>query len=357
MSDDIKDVQSGEELDLSKLAPFLQEQIEGFGATISVKQFGAGHSNLTYLLRDEDNGREVVLRRPPHGAQIKSGHDMQREYEVLTALAPHWSKAPKPLAINKDGAILGAPFYVMERVEGVILRGPKPRNVELPEQTMSRVCEALLDTFIEIHSLDLDEIGLAEFGRPEGYIARQISGWTRRWKAAKTDDIAQIDDAVTWLNEHMPREPKGALIHNDFKYDNLILDPQELGSVRAVLDWEMATLGDPMMDLGTSLAYWVEPGDSPVLQQLRFGPTTLPGNYTRQQLVDRYGELTGRDTSEALFYYVYGLFKVAVVGQQIYARYKKGHTKDERFAGLIFAVQALGQAAADAIAAQSISAT
>ncbi len=357
MAHDIRDVRAGEELDLSTLLPYLQSQIEDFGDTLRIQQFGAGHSNLTYLLKNAHQDTEYVLRRPPHGAQIKSGHDMQREYDVIHKLAPHWPRVPRPVLMCTDTAILGAPFYLMERVEGVILRGPKPRGVELPEPVMTDVCNALVETLVEIHDIDLDAVGLREFGRPKGYIERQISGWTRRWQAAKTDQIDEIEQAATWLAEHMPTEQPGTLIHNDFKYDNLILDSQDLSNVRAVLDWEMATLGDPLMDLGTTLAYWVEPDDSPVLQQLRFGPTTLPGNFTREQLVARYSELTGRDTSDALFYYVYGLFKVAVVGQQIYARYKKGLTKDERFAGLIFAVQALGQTATQAIKSGVISAS
>lgn len=354
--DNARDVRKGEELDVATLTPYLNEHIEEFGSQLSIKQFRSGHSNLTYLIEDGAHPSGFVLRRPPFGAQVKSGHDMSREYNVMAHLYPHWPKVPKPYVLCEDDDVLGAPFYVMERVVGVILRGSDPKGVDLGEQNMARVCDAFIDTLVEIHALDINEVGLADFGKPEGYIERQITGWTRRWHKAKTDEVEVIEEVAAWLAQNMPEDGAPAVIHNDFKYDNLVLDPDDLSKVRAVLDWEMATIGDPLMDLGSALAYWVEPTDSFVLQQLRFGPTTKPGNLTRQQLVDRYADRSGRDVSNFLFYYVYGLFKVAVVAQQIYYRYKHGFTQDQRFAGLLFAVQALGEAASQAIESGKISA-
>ena len=349
MQEDLREARAGEELPLEQLNTYLTRRFEGFDPIIEVKQFGAGHSNLTYLLKS--SGEQYVLRRPPHGVKIKGGHDMSREYTVLRALHARWPKAPRPYMLCEDESVLGAPFYMMERAEGVILRGAAPAEVALPEEIMRQVCEALVETLAEIHGLDVEVLGLSEFGRPQGYVRRQIEGWTRRYALARTDTIPSMERAAEWLAGKLEaiEEQPATLIHNDFKYDNLILDPQNLSQVRAVLDWEMATVGDPLMDLGTMLAYWVEPTDSPVLRQLGFGPTALPGNMTRDEIVRRYGELTGRDIEDALFYYVYGLFKVAVVGQQIYARYKSGLTQDERFKGLIFAVKALGDRAVEAV--------
>lgn len=358
--DDIREVRQGEELDLEKLVPYLQEHIEDFGSHVQVKQFGAGHSNLTYLVEHAPHAgaptSDLVLRRPPWGAEsIATGHDMGREFGVLSRLHPVWDRVPEPILFCEDRTVIGAPFYVMERVDGEILRGPKPAALRGAEPTqVASICEALVSTLAEIHTIDLDAAGLADFGKPEGYIARQVTGWTKRWQRARTGDVPAVEAVATWLASHMPEPQRASLIHNDFKYDNLVLDPEDLSEVRAVLDWEMATIGDPLMDLGTSLAYWVEASDPAPLQHLRFGPTTLEGNDTRAELVERYAARTGLDTSNILFYYAYGLFKVAVVAEQIYARYKKGLTRDERFAGLHVAVQTLGEAAKKAIDTDTI---
>ena len=347
------EVREGEELDMSRLEPFLRERIEGLGEELTVKQFPSGHSNLTYLI--EDGARGYVLRRPPHGAQVKTGHDMGREWRFLSALHPVWPKVPEPIAMCEDDEVLGAPFYVMERVDGVILRGSKPRVEGLDEATMSTACDALVRGLAEINSVDLESTGLGEMGKPEGYVERQVTGWGKRWGKARTDAIDGIDAAATWLTEHAPSEQAPGLIHNDYKYDNVLFAPGDFSNITGVLDWEMATIGDPLMDLGTTLAYWVEPEDGFVIQKMAFGPTAKPGNLDRQGVVDRYAELTDRDVSDALFYYVFGLFKVAVIGQQIYYRYKHGYTKDERFGQLIFAVQALGEVAQKAMSTGRLS--
>ena len=324
----------GEELHRDQLIPYLQSHLATLQGDLVIEQFLAGHSNLTYLIKGPQ--AEVVLRRPPFGSTVRSGHDMEREFHVLTALAEVGARAPAPLLLCEDESVIGAPFYVMERVPGVILRGAEPGGGALDADAMNRVCEQLVRTMVEVHKVDLEAAGLGSFGKPEGYVARQVAGWSQRWLSATTDPIREMDEVAHWLAQHQPASGAPTLIHNDFKIDNLVLSPT-LSSVRAVLDWEMATVGESLMDVGTALAYWVEPGDSEKLRQMRFGPTTRPGAWSRQQLVDQYALLSGRDTSQMLFYYVFGLFKVAVVGQQIYYRYKHGHTKDERFAGLIVA--------------------
>lgn len=345
--DSARPIRDGEALDMAILEPYLREHIEDLGQNLTVQQFPSGHSNLTYLI--DDGQRSYVLRRPPFGAQVKSGHDMGREFRMINALYPTWPKVPRPYLFCEDDSIIGAPFYLMERVVGVILRGDQPKHVELPEDTMSAVCDALVQTFVEIHQVDLEATGLDKVGRPEGYVQRQVDGWIKRYNKAKTDEIDSVAFLGKWLQENQPPSGPATLIHNDYKYDNLILNVDDLTDVKAVLDWEMATVGDPLMDLGTALGYWVEATDDPVLQMLKFGPTALPGNLTRAQLVTRYAELSGRDVSDALFYYVFGLFKICGIAQQIYYRFKHGYTKDPRFAGLIFAVNALGEAGKTAI--------
>jgi aminoglycoside phosphotransferase (APT) family kinase protein len=214
---------------------------------------------------------------------------------------------------------------------------------------MRGICEALVDGLVDLHAVDLGGTGLSDFGHPEGYVERQVSGWTGRYFKARTDDLPEVEAAAAWLGEHRPPESGAALIHGDYKYDNLVLDPDDLGRVVAILDWEMATVGDPLMDLGTSLGYWVDPDDAAEIRMLPVGPTLMPGNLSRRQVVERYAERSGRDPGNALFYYVYGLFKVAVIAQQIYKRFKTGHTKDPRFAMMIAGVRLLGRQAARAI--------
>lgn len=347
------DVREGEELDEDALVTWLANHLSDFDGDLEVLQFPAGHSNLTYLVRLDDD--EYVLRRPPHGVHVDSGHDMAREWKVLSALDDVYDKGPRPVAFCDDDSILGAPFYLMERVEGVILRGADPDVPELEADTMGALSESFVDELAALHGLDWRAAGLDDFGRPDGYLDRQVDGWIDRYEQSQTDDIDQMDAAAAWMREHKPDAEAGAaLIHNDYKYDNLVLDPWDYSKIRAILDWEMATIGDPLMDLGTTLAYWVEPDDPEVLQQLQFGPTAKPGNFTRRELVDYYADVSGRDVSNILFYYVYGLYKVAVIGQQIYYRFRQGHTDDPRFAALIHAVRALAVTAERAIDRGSI---
>ncbi len=346
-----KNIRTGEELDTEKLGAYLRAQLSLEGK-LQIKQFPGGFSNLTYMLQMGEH--EMVLRRPPFGANIKSAHDMNREYTILSKLNPVYAKAPKPLLYTDDESIIGAEFYLMERVRGVILRPTMPKAMRPERGIMRQISESLVDALVELHAIDLDEAGLSDFGRPTGYVNRQISGWTRRWQRSMTDEVPAMDEAAKWLADNQPPETGATLIHNDFKYDNFVLDSADWRNIIAVLDWEMATVGDPLMDLGTSLSYWIEATDPPTIQMLNLSPTTLPGNLTRRQIVDRYTEKSGRSVDNIVFYYVYGAFKLGVIVQQIYQRWKLGYTKDVRFAGLLEAVKACGLIATEAIEAGEI---
>ena len=352
MIDQPTTVRTGEELNLGGLADYLTQHLANAKGPLVVEQFPSGYSNLTYLLRLGE--QELVLRRPPFGANIKSAHDMGREYKVLTGLRRVYTKVPRPLLYCEDEAVIGAPFYVMERVRGMVLRAQPPKEVALTPAIMTRLSEQAIDTLAELHGLDVAAAGLADLGRPQGYVERQISGWTRRYRASQTDEVPTLEQIMSWLAQNLPGDSGASLIHNDFKYDNLILDPADLTKVIAVLDWEMCTLGDPLMDLGTTLGYWIEANDPPALIGM-FGLTALPGNLTRQQVLDRYKIASGREVKQPLFYYVYGLFKIAVIIQQIYARYRQGHTQDTRFAKLDQVVRDCGQLAVLALAKDRIS--
>jgi len=332
-----------EALDLERLAPYLQQALGLPGAPVEVQQFPGGHSNLTYLVRVGE--RELVLRRPPFGAQVRTAHDMEREFTILSRLAPVYPLAPRPVLLA-DEAVLGARFYLMERVPGVILRSRLPAGLELEPTLARRLSAAAADTLAGLHALDIDASGLAELGHPEGYVRRQVEGWTRRYDAARTDDIPAMAAVAAGLAADLPASGPPTLIHNDFKYDNLVLDPDDLTRVRGVLDWEMATIGDPLMDLGTALCYWVEADDPPELRALAFGPTAAPGSYTRQAFAEHYARVTGRSLARLAFYRAFGLFKTAVVAQQIYLRFVRGHTTDPRFAMMIHGVRALATQAA-----------
>src|SRR5215467_5498826 len=284
-------VRQGEELPLDRLLEYLNEHID------AIEQFPSGFSNLTYLIRAGD--RELVLRRPPIGAKIKTAHDMSREYRILSHLYPIYRKVPRPLLFCEDESILGAPFYVMERVSGIILRAKPPADIELTPTLMRTLSETFIGNLAEIHEIDYEAAGLGELGSPQGYVERQVAGWTKRYYNARTDDVPAIERLAEWLHQNQPADSvKASLIHNDYKYDNLVLAPDDLGRVVAVLDWEMATIGDPLMDFGTSLGYWVETTDPEEWQRYGFGLTSLPGSFTRTELLEHYSRRTERVISE-----------------------------------------------------------
>jgi len=353
-SDDTIDARPGEDVDPHVLRMWLNRERPALvpaGARIEVRQFPAGFSNLTYriTIQSEDGTRAYVLRRPPRGVKGGIAHDMAREFGILSALHPLGVPVPKPVARCDDAELIGAPFYLMEFVDGVILRGSTPKELPLDPAALKLTMAALSNTFVEtlaqLHAVDVRSEPLAALGRPDGYVLRQVQGWTRRWHASRTEDVPDIEAVAHWLAAHIPPEHGATLIHNDFKFDNLVLDRATQRRVIAILDWEMATLGDPLMDLGTSLAYWVEAADAPIFRSLGLGVTALPGSFTRAQVVQAYGEATGRDVSNAAYYYAFGLFKVAVIAQQIFARHVQGLTSDPRFAGLGRVVAALGESA------------
>jgi aminoglycoside phosphotransferase (APT) family kinase protein len=355
MSDHIdraKEVRKGEEVDVEALAGFLQEELGIATDDLELKQFPGGHSNLTYLVKVA--GKEYVMRRPPFGSKVKKAHDMGREHRVLSALSAVRDWAPKPVAFCNDEAVIGADFYLMERVKGVILRRQVPEGVTLDESMAKRLCETLIDVLVDLHSLDHEAVGLGDLGRPEGFVERQVTGWAKRYEASKTDEIPQMPKVAAWLADNMPTSPPPCIIHNDYKFDNVVYDSTKFERIVGVLDWEMATVGDPLMDLGTVLCYWVEAGDHEGLKNLSFAPTMLPGMYTRREIADRYAEKTGRDLEQIVFYFTFGLYKTAVVLQQIYYRWKQGLTKDPRFGGLIMGVKLLAEAAEGAIAKGSL---
>lgn len=325
-------VRAGEELDLSRLEPFLRSHFPDATGTLSVAQFPSGHSNLTYRVRLGD--RQVVLRRPPFGSKVKTAHDMSREYCVLSKLHFVYPQAPKALVYCEDPSVLGCPFFVMERVQGIILRRDPPEGLGTTAETARQLSEVFIDNLARLHGLDYAAIGLADLGKPQGYLGRQVEGWIARYHGSRTHNLPEVERISVWQNERRPLEASYALIHNDYKYDNVVLDPTDVTRIVGVLDWEMCTIGDPLTDLGTALAYWVDPQDPEELQHIRWGPTTLPGTLTRAELVRRYAYTTGRDVSNMVFYRVLALFKVAVIIQQIYYRYQQGLTKDARFASL-----------------------
>ena len=343
--DTARTVRAGEEVNPEALERYFSVHVpELAGHPVEVLQFPGGHSNLTYLLRVGD--REVVMRRPPFGTKVKSAHDMGREHRILTALTESYSRAPKPLAYCEDTSVIGAPFYLMERLKGIILRNQAPAGFNLSKDQLRLLCEHLVDALAELHALDYRALGLGDLGKPEGYVQRQVEGWTKRYHDSQTDDVPVVDRVATWLQTHQPKDSGAALIHNDFKFDNVVLDADDPTRIVGILDWEMSTLGDPLMDLGTFISYWVEASDEPIMQFFRGGPSDAPGALTRREIIERYSLRTGREVVAPHFYYAFGLFKTAVVIQQIYYRYKHGLTKDERFAAFGVGMVALCEQAA-----------
>lgn len=346
--DGTRPVRDGEQLDLVALDAYLAEHLPTLVGPLTIEQFPSGYSNLTYLLRKGDT--ELVLRRPPAAVQVRSGHDMAREHRVLAGLQGVYPLAPRPLAYCDDASVLGAPFYVMERRRGIILRRRLPDGSSLPPATLRAMCESLVVELAALHAVDLKAAGLSDLGRPEGYVRRQVEGWIERFSRAKTSDVPDIERLGAWLQERIPEGGEGTLVHNDYKLDNVMLDPADPTRIVAVLDWELCTVGDPLMDLGTTLGYWVQQDDDPRWQAMGFGPTNAPGAMTRRELAERYAERTGRDVSNMLFYYCFALLKIAGIVQQIYYRWAKGHTKDPRFSTLDQVVLALGATGMQAIA-------
>ena len=330
LQDQTTPVRTGEELDLARLEPFLCSQFPNESGALIVRQYPSGHSNLTYSV--QLGSREMVLRRPPFGSKVKTAHDMGREFRVLSKLHAHYTPAPQVLLFCGDDSVLGAPFYLMEPIHGLILRRDVPSGLQFSPEVARCVSESFLDNLALLHSLDYNAIGLADLGKPQGYLERQVRGWIERYHGSKTHEIPEVEPISNWVQQHMPASSATALIHNDYKYDNVVLAPNDLTKIISVFDWEMCTIGDPLTDLATTLAYWIDVGDTPEMLETRWGPTTYPGSLTRAQLAKRYADKTGRDVSNMAFYLAFARFKLAVIVQQIYFRYHQGLTHDERFA-------------------------
>ncbi len=329
----------GEEIDIAALAAYLRGKLEGAEEGIVVEQFPGGHSNLTYLLRA--GGREYVLRRPPLGPVAPKAHDMAREYSVLRAVHPVFPPAPEVFLLCEDTAVIGAIFFIMQRRHGIVLRREIPAELAGVPRLGQRVSQAFVDCLAALHKVDAAATFL---GKPAGFLERQVRGWADRWERAKTEDIPAMTSLIRWLVDRLPESGPPTLVHNDYKLDNLMLDANDPGRVEAVLDWEMTTVGDPLVDLGCALCYWPQSGDPPSRSEAISDITTKPGWYTRAQIVDEYARQTGRDVSRVPYYEVFGIFKVAVILEQIYFRYWRGQTRDERFAVLHARVHGLIQA-------------
>lgn len=340
--DQAQSVREGEELDLNVLREYLRPVLGGLVDDLQVKQFPGGYSNLTYLLSSGD--QKWVLRRPPFGSKVKSAHDMGREFTVLTALEKVFPYAPKPIHFCDDHNVLGCDFYLMSYIEGLVIRREYPEGLALSPEQVRQQFFTLFDVLGELHSVDLVKAGLDNFGKPEGYVTRQLEGWSKRYVNAMTADAPDFAPVIDWLRDKKPGESGVVgVIHNDYKLDNVIWSQNDPMKLIGVLDWEMATVGDPLMDLGCTLGYWAEAGDPDFFRQYRAMPSDAPGAPTRAEIVARFSERTGINVDNMDFYFCFGLFRLAGIGQQIYYRYAQGLTKDARFARLIEKVHSLRQ--------------
>jgi aminoglycoside phosphotransferase (APT) family kinase protein len=338
-------VRADDAVDVAAVARWLHEHAADAAVpegTPELRQFTGGASNLTYLLRWP--GRELVLRRPPSGSKARGAHDMGREYLIQQALGPVYPHVARMVALCRDKSVLGSQFYVMERLDGVILR--KDLTLELTPEAASRLCDQAWTALVRLHEVDVSAVpDLAGLGRGEGYVARQVAGWAGRLSRAATDDLGDWDDLTSWLDVHQPADAGRCLIHNDWRFDNLVLDPAADLRVTGVLDWEMATVGGPLMDLGGASAYWIQADDDPFFRELRRQPTTTPGMWTRRQVVDWYCARRGLviDPAGWRFYEAFGLFRLAVILQQIWYRFVHGQTSNPAYAGFGEAVRYLEQ--------------
>ena len=327
---DTIEVRSDERFDEARLAEYLRSKLPGSENPLCVRQFGGGAANLTYLL---DYGtHEYVLRRPPLGPVAKSAHDMAREYKVLSVLHRAFPYAPRAFLFCEDPTFIGADFFVMERQHGVVVRRKLPAAFAHLPDAPRQMSGAMVDALAQLHAVDYAALGLADLGKPEGFVERQIEGWYKRWQAAKEKELPEMDSIYQWLKENLPPSTGFSLVHNDYKLDNVMLASDDPGQLVAIFDWDMCTLGDPLSDLGALLCYWTEPTDPPYFQDMAMMPTGDLGFMTRQELVERYAEQSGRSVHNIDFYHTLGLFRLVVIIAQIYIRYARGQTKDERFA-------------------------
>ena len=351
MQGDTREVRATEQLDWTKLADYLRWHLDGqpipgldLARPMEVSQFPGGHSNLTYLVRF--GGAELVLRRPPLGPVPRKAHDMAREYRWLAAVHPLFPLAPRPYVLCEDAAVIGSVFYVMERRRGIVVRADEPLGLKDHPEARRRLSESLIDTLADLHALDVTSPPLSELGKPVGFVERQVRGWTERWEGSRLEAVPEMESLSAWLVKHLPPEPaQPGIVHGDFKLDNILLDPLDIGRLVAIFDWEMAALGDPLVDLGIVLAYW-SPTAPPEQRDALTTVTHRPGYFTHDEVIERYAQRSGRDVSGIRFFETFALFKIAVVIQQIYYRFIKGQTDDQRFAKFGDRVLYLARAAA-----------
>jgi aminoglycoside phosphotransferase (APT) family kinase protein len=345
---DTAPVRPGEELDATALAGYLRERLGGASPAVEVEQFPNGHSNLVYLIRA--GGREFVLRRPPLGPVAPKAHDMAREYRVLDAVHPHFPEAPRVFLLCEDPAVIGGAFFLMERRRGIVIRDAMPPELSAIPGYPRLVSEAFIDCLVRLHAIDVSREKLRTLGKPEGFLERQVRGWAERWRHAKTEELPEMEHVIRWLADRIPPSTEATLVHNDYKLDNVMMHPAG-DCVEAVLDWEMTTLGDPLADLGLTMCYWAWVG---TMKQEDPDPatpviTSQAGWYTRDQFLQRYARQTRRDVSRVGYYEVLGVFKLAVILQQIYYRFHLGQTQDARFRNFDRRVRALARLAGSLI--------
>ncbi|OJF10507.1 phosphotransferase family protein [Couchioplanes caeruleus] len=333
MSD--REVRDEDAFDTRAMAAWLAANATAAGIDLTavpeVRQFSGGVSNLTYLLRYP--GGDLVLRRPPKGNHVKGAHDMAREHRIQTQLARHLPYVPRTVALCEDTSVIGTPFYVMQRLDGPIPRKELPAGVPLDREQTAALCRNVIDLLADLHSVDVAATGLGDLGKGGGYVARQVAGWSERYRKARTRNVGSFETVMRWLDEHQPGDRPHTLVHNDFRFDNVVLDRADPTRPIGLLDWELATVGDPLVDLANALGYWVQPGDGPMLRLFRRQPTHLPGMMTREQVVAHYCARTGATVTHAewAWYQVFGLFRVAVIAQQVYQRYLSGQTTNKKF--------------------------
>jgi aminoglycoside phosphotransferase (APT) family kinase protein len=349
METDARDVRPGEQLDWPRLVAWLRERlpschIPGLDASVepNVAQFPGGHSNLTYLVRFGNT--DIVVRRPPFGPVPPTAHDMAREFRWLSAMHAVFPLAPQPYLLCEDTDVIGCVFYAMERRRGVVVRTEEPPALANPA-ARRRLSAAMIDTLADLHAIDVAANGLSGLGKPAGFVERQVRGWSERWHRSQTTTLAEMDALANWLREHLPADPTPAIVHGDFKLDNVMLDPGDVGRIVAVFDWEMSALGDPLVDVGIVLAYW-SPTAPPSQRDALTTVIDRPGYFTKQEIVERYAARSRRDLSGIRFYEIFAVFKIAVVIQQIYFRFVQGQTTDARFASFGARVEFLAQHAA-----------
>jgi aminoglycoside phosphotransferase (APT) family kinase protein len=335
-------VRAGEELDWPALDKTLKEAVPHLRGEPEVSQFAGGNSNLTYRLKYEND--DLVVRRPPFGTKARSAHSMIREYRIMSELKPVYPYVPDTLYYSDDESIIGSEFFVMRKVEGQLIKEILPPEWNFTEHDTRRLCIGFWEKLVQLHQVDYAAAGLGDFGKPQGYVERQVLGWNRRFERVITPDVDDFSGVRQWLEASLPEESgRHSVLHGDYRIDNVVLDKDDPCRILALLDWEICALGDPLMDLGNSLAYWMQADDPQGIQGLVMQPSGAPGMLTRREILDLYQERTGMDTSDFTFYMVFGYWRVGVILQQIYYRYFHGQTQDRRFKTFGVATQRLGE--------------